>query len=204
MQFDLFAAKRGREHQMSKQESVAENLKHFNSPVPAAAAASGVSGELPESLRTPEGQAVINATVAEAVKSIFASLAPMLQSMALTPEKIAEAEKMRRAKPPEEIARELRERRLMQQDLAEAEEQKKALQSSCPHSYPTGQLAWHVVRNFPDRQPRFSCPLCSLWCTPREWRIGTPDAENPRGRAFIAEEHPLYRDASRILASKGA
>lgn len=190
---------------MSK-ESVAENIKALNSPAPAAAAAFGGSGEssqLPEALRTPEGQAVINATVAEAVKSIFASLAPMLQSMALTPEKIAEAEKMRRAPDPATVARELRERKMMQQDLAEAEQLKKDQQNACPHAYPTGQQTWHVVRNFPDRQPRFSCPLCNIWVTPREWRIGAPTPEEPRGHAFIAEEHPLYREASRVLASKG-
>jgi hypothetical protein len=187
---------------MSK-ESVAENLKGLNSPAPAAFGGSGESIHTPEALRTPEAQAVINATVAEAVKSVFASLAPMLQSMALTPEKIAEAEKMRRAPDPATVARELRERKMMQADLAEAEAQKKEQQNQCPHHYPTGQAAWHTVRNFPDRQPRFSCPLCGLWCAPREWRIGPPDQDNPRGRAYIAEAHPLYQDASRVLAAKG-
>jgi len=188
---------------MSK-ESVAENLKALNSPAPAAAfGGSGEPGQLPDAMRTPEAQATINATIAEAVRSVFASLAPMFASMALTPEKIAEAEKIRRAPDPATVARELRERKLMQQDLAEAEQQKREQQNACPHQYPTGQLTWHVIRNFPDRQARFSCPLCALWVTPREWRIAAPDAENPRGRAFIAEEHPLYREASRVLASKG-
>jgi hypothetical protein len=182
---------------MSK-ESVTENLKALNSPAPAV-----VVGGTGDGLRTPEAQAATNAIVAEAVKSVFAQLGPLLESMALTPSKIAEAEKMRRAKSPEEIARDLRERQLMQADLAEAEATKKASQNACPHAYPTGQQSYHVVRNFPDRQPRFSCPLCSIWITPREWRIGAPDADNPRGRAFIAEEHPLYKEASRILASKG-
>lgn len=182
---------------MSK-EIVAENLKGLNSPAPVSVAVPATV----DALRTPEAQASVNAVVAEAVKSIFAQLGPMLESMALTPGKIAEAEKLRRARAPEEIARELRERQLMQQDLADAEAQKREQQNACPHCYPTGQAAWHIVRNFPDRQPRFSCPLCSLWVTPRQWMIGAPDAENPRGRAYIAEEHPLYREASRVLASR--
>ena len=185
-----------------KHESpVADQLKELNTAAPATA--SSGSSQMPEALRTPEGQAVINATVAEAVKSIFASLAPMLASMALTPEKIAEAEKMRRAPDPATVARELRERKMMQADLAAAEAQKKEQQNSGPHAYPNGAAAWHVVRNFPDRQPRFSCPLCSIWVTPREWRIGAPTADEPRGHAFIAEEHPLFREASKVLASKG-
>ncbi len=184
---------------MSK-ETVAENLKSLNSPAPAAVGT--VAGT--DALRTPEAQAQANALVTEAVKAVFAQLAPMLQSMALTPEKIAEAEKMRRAPDPATVARELRERKMMQQDLAEAEALKRETQSNCPHAYPSGQSAFHVIHNYPDRQPRFSCPICSVFVTPKEWRIAAPDADNPRGRAFIAEAHPLYAEAFKSVAAKGS
>jgi len=185
---------------MSK-EHVIENLQGLNAPASASAVAASVVA--PDVLRTPEAQAATNAIIAEAVKSVFAQLGPLLESMSLTPAKIAEAEKMRRAKPPEEIARELRERQMMQLDLQEAEARKKENQSACSHRYPTGQSAFHVIHNFPDRQPRFSCPLCGIWVAPRQWMIGPPTQEEPRGHAFIAEAHPLYQEAFKAMASKG-
>jgi len=180
---------------MSKQENVGEQLKNLDAPA--------VPVKTPEALLTPESQAATNAMISAAIRGVFEQLGPMLEKMALTPEKLAESERLRRAPDPAVIARELRERKLMAADLEDAERQKAANQSACPHAYPTGQAAWHVVRNYPDRNPRYTCPLCSCWVTPREWRIGAPDAENPRGRAYIAPEHPLYREASKILASKG-
>jgi len=65
------------------------------------------------------------------------------------------------------------------------------------------ELSINVVRNYPDRQPRFTCALCSVWINPREWQIGPPDAENPRGKPFIAEAHPQFKMASEVLATKG-
>ena len=39
---------------------------------------------------------------------------------------------------------------------------------------------------------------------PREWRIGAPDENNPRGRAFIADADPQYDTIVReLLAVKG-
>src|SRR5712675_1171622 len=64
----------------------------------------------PASLLTPEAQAFLSASISEAVKGVFASMAPLLSSIALTPEKLAEAEALRRAPDPAKIRRELRER----------------------------------------------------------------------------------------------
>ena len=179
----------------NKHESpVADQLKSLESPAPAQSAPEP-SPKVPTSLLNPEAQAYTNAVVSEAIKGVFAQLGPLLQSIALTPEKMAEAEKLRRAPDPAAVARELRERKMTQVEFEENERRKKENQAACPHKYPTGQLSINVVRNFPDRQPRFTCASCAIWITPREWRIGAPDAENPRGVPFIAPEHPQYKMA---------
>src|SRR6267378_8097003 len=140
--------------------------------------------------------------ITDAVKAVFASMGPILSSIALTPEKLAASEALRRAPDPAVVSRELRERKLMQQDQEENRANLLRNQAACPHKYPTGQLSINVVRNYPDRQPRFTCALCSVWINPREWQIGPPDAENPRGKPFIAEAHPQFKMASEVLAVK--
>ena len=167
---------------------------------------SEVKSEVPKEMLTPDSQAYTNKLISEAIKGVFAQLGPVFESIALTPEKIAQAEKIRRAPTDEQIAalaREQRERKLTQQ---EAEENRKNLlhnQANCPHKYPTGQWAVGVIRNYPDRQPRFICMLCSCLFHPAHWEIGPPDAENPRGKAYIAEAHPQYKLVREVLLSKG-
>ena len=78
----------------------------------------------PDSLRTPAEQASVNALVSAAVKEAITAMAPMFQSIALTPEKIREANKP--YIDPAAIAREARERAMMREDLAEAERAKEA------------------------------------------------------------------------------
>ena len=159
--------------------------------------------ETPKELLTPAAQAYTNNLINEAIKGVFAQLGPILESIALTPEKLAQAEALRRAPDPASVARELRERKLTQQEAEENRQNLLRNQAACPHRYPTGQLSINVVRNYPDRQPRFTCALCSVWINPREWQIGPPDAENPRGKPFIAEAHPQFKMASEVLATKG-
>ncbi len=157
----------------------------------------------PAVLLTPEAQAYTNTLISEAIRGVFAQLAPVLQSIALTPEKLAEAEAMRRAPDPKLVARELREKQLM---MAEQEENRKNLlrnQAACPHKYPTGQWAVNVVRNYPDRQERFICSLCQSFFEPKRWVIDAPDAENPRGKPRIAEMHSQYMQVREILTIKG-
>jgi hypothetical protein len=157
----------------------------------------------PAVLLTPEAQAYTNNLISEAVKGVFAQLGPLLQSIALTPEKLAQAEALRRAPDPAAVARELRERKLMQQEQKENEDNLRRNQANCPHKYPTGAWAVNVVRNYPDRQERFVCSLCQSFFQPKRWEIGAPDADNPRGRAYIADEHPQYHLVREVLASKG-
>jgi hypothetical protein len=157
----------------------------------------------PAALMTPESQAFTNNLINEAIKGVFAQLGPLLESVALTPEKLAQAEALRRAPDPALVARELRERKLMQQEQEENHQNLLRNQASCPHRYPTGQWAVNPVRNYPDRRERFICSLCQSFFQPKRWEIGPPDAENPRGRAFIADEHPQYKLVREVLAQKG-
>jgi len=157
----------------------------------------------PAVLLTPEAQAYANYLIDESVKGVFAQLGPVLQSIALTPEKLAEAEALRRAPDPKLVARELRERKLMQQEQEENRQNLLRNQANCPHKYPTGQWAVNPVRNYPDRQERFICSLCQTFFQPKRWEIGPPDADNPRGRAYIAEAHPQYHLVREVLAQKG-
>lgn len=160
---------------------------------------------IPAALLTPEAQAATNQMVSEAVKSIFAQLAPVLQSIAMTPEKIAQAEAIRRMPTEKEVAQKLREEREKKLTQQEAEENRQNLlrtQAACPHRYPTGQWSLGIIRNYPDRQPRGVCMLCQAFFEPKRWVIGPPDAENPRGRAYIAPEHPQYHLVLEVLATK--
>lgn len=159
--------------------------------------------QTPAILLNPEAQAAMNQMISAAVRDIFSQLAPVLSSIALTPEKIAEAEKLRRAPDPAAVAREIRERRLMQEEANENQANLLRMRENCPHKYPTGAWAIGVIRNYPDRRERFICALCQNLFEPKRWVIGPPDSENPRGHAYIAEESLGYRVVREVLAQKG-
>jgi hypothetical protein len=162
--------------------------------------------EVPKEMLTPDSQAYTNKLISEAIKGVFAQLGPVFESIALTPEKIAQAEKIRRAPTDSEIAalaREQRERKLTQQEAADNRKNLLRNQANCPHKYPTGQWAVGVIRNYPDRRERFVCMLCQSLFEPSRWVIGPPDADNPRGKAYIEKEHPQYQLVREVLASKG-
>lgn len=146
----------------------------------------------PEVLLTPEAQGYINQTISTTVREIMAAWAPILEKVALTPEKLAEAEALRRAPDPSVRAREQREKKLMMEDEAESKRNRDALQKSCPHKYPSGASAINNVHNYPDRRPRGVCAICQIFLEPKRWIILAPDAENPRGKPVIAPAHELY------------
>jgi len=157
----------------------------------------------PDAMLTPENQAYTNNLISEAVKGVFAQLGPLLESIALTPEKLAQAEALRRAPDPALVARELRERKLMQQDQEENRANLLRTQAACIHKYPTGQWAVNPIHNYPDRQERFICSLCQSFFEPRRWTIQAPDAENPRGKAVIVDAHPQYHLVREVLSTRG-
>jgi len=134
---------------------------------------------------------LVAAAVKEAVAGVFSQLGPLLESMAITPEKLREANKP--YKDPAVIARELREMLIWKEDEAEARRQTEERQNACPHIDNNGRSSVQLVHNFPDRQPRGICAKCHAYIHPREWRIGAPDAKHPRGVPFLVEPHRHYQ-----------
>ena len=105
---------------------------------------------------SPEAIAMINSATREAVQSaveaVFKSLAPVLKDMAITPEKLREAN--RPYEDPKKLARELRESLKSKEDEAESRKAIAALRASCPHVDQNTRTSIRLVHNQPDHQPR--------------------------------------------------
>lgn len=142
--------------------------------------------------------AMVSAAVAEAVRSMFTSFAPMLEKLAITPEKLREANKP--YVDPAKAARELREMLLWKEDEAENRRKLQEYQDNCPHIDQNGRSSITLVHNFPDRQPRGLCTKCQALIHPREWRIAAPDAKHPRGNAYLTEAHKNYNIVMQLEA----
>jgi len=144
---------------------------------------------------TPEALAVMNSAIAKAVQesvsAIFANLKPTLESMAITPEKLREAN--RPYEDPKRAERDARETKKSKADEAELRQLTAARRAACPHLDANGRSSINLVHNQPDHQPRGICVTCGDWIFPKEWRIGPPDDQNPRGRAFLVEPHKDYK-----------
>lgn len=149
---------------------------------------------------SPEALGAINmatkSAVESAVAAVFASLKPVLEGMAVTPEKLREAN--RPWQDPAKIQRELRESLKSKQDEEDLRKQVAARQAACLHLDKNGRSAIGLVHNMPDHQPRGVCPLCSDWIHPREWRIGAPTEAEPRGKAYLVEPHRDYRTVMQL------
>lgn len=143
-----------------------------------------------------EAIAAINSATASAVQSAIVeamkALAPIMASMALTPDKIAQLKAP--YEDPAKKARFDREAKKSKDDEQEAARATALRRKACPHVYPSnGSLAINLVHNCPDRQPRGICVLCQDWIHPREWRIGPPTDKSPRGVAYLIDAHKDYR-----------
>jgi hypothetical protein len=151
---------------------------------------------------TPEQLAQVNemaaALVKESVSAIFQSLGPALKDMALTPDKIRALNAP--YIDPKVEARQKREMILFKQDEDARIKQERAMKDQCNHQDKRGQTSLRLIRNFPDRQPRGVCVLCHDLITPKEWRIGAPDEQNPRGKAYLAAPHKDYQTVLQIAA----
>lgn len=159
---------------------------------------------------SPEIMATINAStsaaVKEAVSAVFASLAPMLKDMAITPEKIREANKP--YVDPAKIARELRESLKSKADEEEQRRLDRARRDACTHLDKNGRTAICLIHNYPDHQPRGICPICQDLIHPKEWRIAPTEemaielarlsGEPPKGRAYIVPAHRDYRTVMQL------
>lgn len=155
---------------------------------------------IPNELVNPVSQATVNQMISSAVAEVFKNMAPMFQQIALTPEKLAEAERLRREPDPKVVAREARERALMREDLREAEERKRVLQANCTHKDANQKWSISLVHNYPDRQTRGICTHCFKWFEPMHYEIGAPDDKNPRGKAILVKESPDYHVVREIEA----
>ena len=147
---------------------------------------------VPNELVNPASQAAINQLISSAVKEVFANMAPMLESIALTPAKMAEAEKLRRAPDPALVAREARERKLMREELEEVARQTAERQRNCSHKDANGHYCVSLCHNFPDRGTRALCHHCAKFFQPLHWEIGPPDEKHPRGKPILVNEDPQY------------
>lgn len=158
---------------------------------------------VPPSALTPEMQAFISMSISEAVKSVFVQMTPVLASIALTPEKMAEAERLRRAPDAAVVAREMRERKLTQDEATENAQNLARRQNDCFHRYPSGLLSISLIRNYPDRQARGICMTCHKMFQPRRWEIGAPTELSPRGVPFVADADKQYSLVLEVLSAKG-
>jgi hypothetical protein len=139
-----------------------------------------------------------NAMIKEAVGAVFQSLGPVLQSIAVTPEKLREANKP--YVDPAVTARQEREKMLWRQDIEDGRKNLEEMQKNCLHQDDNGRTCISLIHNWPDRQPRGICMHCQCLINPREWVIGPPDAKNPRGRAYLRDAHPLYTVVRQLQA----
>lgn len=149
---------------------------------------------------SPEALAAINTATAhavqEAVTAVFTQLGPVLKDMAITPEKLREAN--RPYQDPAKLLRELRESQKSKADEAEIAKNLAARRAACPHLDKNGRSSICLVHNQPDHQPRGVCVVCGDWIHPKEWRIGAPTDTEPRGHAYLVEPHKDYRTVMQL------
>lgn len=154
------------------------------------------------SAMTPEQlgaqNAMISAAVKEAVAGVFANLGPLLEKMAITPEKLREANKP--YVDPAKIARQAREMALWRADMEEQRKKQQEYQDNCLHQDDNLRSSIRLIQNYPDRQPRGICVKCHAMIEPKHWVIGPPDANNPRGRAYLEDAHKNYLTVLQIAA----
>lgn len=138
--------------------------------------------------------------IAQTVKEVLQGLMPAFQAMALTPDKIREANKP--YEDPIAIARELRERENNRKQFHEDLARTKARQDACSHKDDNEKWAICLQHNFPDHMPRGICPLCQAYIEPAHWvdaaneeqaqiqatKLGTKVS----GHCYIVPEHQLY------------
>jgi hypothetical protein len=143
---------------------------------------------------SPEALAIMNAAVQSAVVEAMKGIAPIFQSMALTPEKIQEMKTP--YKDPKLAAREKRElnqAREQEKELREMDEKRRA---SCLHQDKLGNDSISLVHNQRDHSVAGVCMQCHDWIHGRRWVIDAPDPETGKTVAHI---QPAHKDYPRVL-----
>jgi hypothetical protein len=134
-------------------------------------------------MATPE-QTVPMSQVQSIIKDLFAQIAPILQDVALTPDKLREA--LKPYVDPAALAREMRERENNRKQFLENRKITLEIQERCPHKDKNERWAINLQHNFPDHMARGICPLCFILIEPAHWEI------KATGEAYIVPEHKLY------------
>jgi hypothetical protein len=151
---------------------------------------------------SPEQLGAMNAMVAAAVKEAMVGMAavfaPMVQQMAITPEKLREAN--RPYVDPKKKLREDRETKLWREDIDDARRTTQMSKDNCIHQDDNQRTSIRLIRNFPDRQVRGVCVKCQDIIHPKEWRIGAPDEQNPRGVAYTVAPHKDYLIVRQLMS----
>lgn len=139
--------------------------------------------------------------IRDVVREMFKEFAPVLQSIALTPEKLREAQ--RPYEDPLKLARELHEQEQWRQQEIEKEANKKALQAGCPHKDQNQKWNISLQHNFHDHMPRGVCNMCGIYIYPAHWdyRPVTQDGGlTVKDVGFVVPEHPLYHIVRQLEA----
>lgn len=148
--------------------------------------------DTPKTFTADEVKELIKQTTEQTTKTIFAEFGPILQSIALTPEKLREANKPYIA--PEELARKNHERK----EFAKAEEQRnegiRRSRLSCKHKDDNGKYVIGISHNFHDGLPRGVCPRCGITIEPAhwDWRPKLKKDGEIVNEAFVTPPDPLY------------
>jgi hypothetical protein len=134
----------------------------------------------------------VNALVSRNTEQFFEKFAPILESIALTPAKLREAQKP--YVDPDVIARNNFERGEFYRLQRESDDLIKAQQAACPHIDRNQKYTIKLQHNFHDNMPRGICVRCNLYIEPAHWEsrpVINPDGSITNKREVI-EAHPMY------------
>lgn len=139
--------------------------------------------------------------IREMVQEIFKEMGPVLQSIALTPEKLREAQKP--YEDPLKLARELHEQQAWRKQEQDKVANTKATQDNCPHKDRNGKWNISLQHNFHDHMVRGICNICGIFIHPAYWDY-RPVTDATTGvvkdTAFVVQEHKLYHIVRQLEA----
>lgn len=145
-----------------------------------------------------EVKSMIAETTKETTKAIFEQFAPLMQSMALTPDKLREANKP--WEDPAALARKNHEQENWRRQETDKTAAFKQRQTQCTHKDRNGLYAISLQHNFHDNMPRGICLKCELYIHPTYWDYRPVTAKDGTitEKALVVPAHPLYHIVQEI------
>jgi len=134
--------------------------------------------------------------VVDIVGAMFKQFAPILESLALTPEKLREANKP--YVDPAVTARMFREQQNWRQQEEENRKTRELIQSQCTHKDKNGRWAISLQHNFHDLLPRGICTHCLVNIWPAHIEFKPVDGKST---AVLIKAHALYEVVQQLEAS---